>query len=54
MYRIKRPEVAEILVLVNAALGAQIQEGNMMFQALSESGSRGTCARPRGRTEGGC
>ncbi len=34
LYRIKRPEVAEILALVNTALSAQIKEDNEVFKAL--------------------
>ena len=38
MYGIKRPEVAEILAKVNAALEAQIQEGNMLLQMQGGGG----------------
>ncbi len=45
MYRIKRPEVAEILALVNMALGARLQESSIMLQALS--GARGNDSPPK-------
>lgn len=39
MYSIKRPEAAEIIALVNAALNAQFLESGTMLQIMSESRS---------------
>ena len=36
IYRIKRPEVAEILALVDAALNAQIKEDTAVFKSARE------------------
>lgn len=51
MYSIKRPEVAKILALVNAALGAQIQEDAVMLQTLSDARGASSSA---GCAKGGC